>query len=77
MKTYDQVNNIANIRWSNNWIADLDVMLQVSLVPRKTESLYVLTQFKRLIIDTPKHSKFVSGKGTVPVAYCKANKSVM
>lgn len=77
MRTYDHINDIAEMRWTNNWIADLDVMLQVSLVPRKTESLYVLTQVKRLIIDTHKHLKFVSGKDTVPVAYCNNNKSVM
>ncbi|KAJ9600110.1 hypothetical protein L9F63_009586, partial [Diploptera punctata] len=43
------------IRWSNNWVAFMDNMLQIQILQEDTRGLFVPTSIEKLTIDTKKH----------------------
>ena len=47
------------IRWSNNWVAFMDNILQMQILQEDTRGLYVPTAVEKLTIDTKKHGSLI------------------
>lgn len=55
IKTCSVTGKEASINWSNNYVAFMDNMLQLSLISTDTRGLYVPTGIKRIVIDVKHH----------------------
>lgn len=51
------------VKWSSNWIAFLDCLLQIQILGQDTRCLILPTSIQRMIIDTPKQLQMVADLG--------------
>lgn len=59
-----------------NWVAYMDVMLQMCILPFYTRELYVPTHLEKLSINAPKQLKFKKENDKTPVWFDQATRRV-
>lgn len=52
------------IKWSNDWVAFMDNMLQIKILAVDTRQLYVPTSIAQLVIDPEMHLKKIESLRT-------------
>lgn len=59
----------AKIKWSDNWPAFMDALLQLAILGKDSRSLYLPTRIRKIRVDAMKHTKLLGERSHLNASY--------